>query len=42
MLVSGVDNRLILLIYRANRKVSWKKIRKIEQVGKKSQMAGEQ
>lgn len=42
MLVNAVDNQLVLLIYRANRKVSWKKIRKIALVGKKAQMATEE
>ena len=42
MLVNAVDNQLILLIYRAHRKVSWKKIRKIPEIGKKAQMATEQ
>jgi hypothetical protein len=39
MVVTGNDNNLILLIYRANMKVSWKKIRKIAFIGKKAQMA---
>jgi len=42
MLVNAIDNQLLLLIYRAHRKVSWKKIRKIAQIGKKAQMATEQ
>lgn len=42
MLVNAVDNQLMLLIYRAHRKVSWKKIRKIPEIGKKAQMATEQ
>ena len=42
MLVNAIDNQLILLIYRANQKVSWKKIRKIPEIGKKAQMATEE
>ena len=33
------DKTKILLIYRANMKISWKKIRKIKYLGKKAQMA---
>lgn len=39
MLVNAIDNGFILLIYRAHLKVSWKKIRKLKEVGKKAQMA---
>jgi hypothetical protein len=39
MIVTSNDNQSVLLIYRAHRKVSWKKIRKIQQIGKKAQMA---
>lgn len=42
MLVNAIDNNLVLLIYRAHMKVSWKKIRKVQQIGKKAQMATEQ
>jgi hypothetical protein len=41
MLVTGSENNLILLIYRANMKISWKKLRKIALIGKKAQMATE-
>ncbi len=41
MLVKGVQG-ILLLVYRANRKVSWSKLRKIEWVGKKGAMCNEQ
>lgn len=41
MLVKGVQG-LVLLVYRAHLKVSWKKLRKLECVGKKGQMASEE
>ena len=39
MLIIAQDKTKILLIYRANMKISWKKIRKIKYLGKKAQMA---
>ena len=39
MLINSQDKSKILLIYRANMKLSWKKLRKIKGVGKKAQMA---
>ena len=41
MLINTQDNSKILLIYRANMKVSWKKLRKIKYVGKKARMGTE-
>lgn len=41
MLVKGVSG-VLLLVYRANRKVSWSKLRKLEWVGKKGAMCPEQ
>jgi len=40
MLVKGKEYTY-LLIYRANRKVSWSKLRKLEQIGKKGAMCKE-
>ena len=41
MLVYGKDQPYLLL-YRANRKVSWSKLRKVEVLGKKSRMCNEE
>lgn len=38
MLVRGKTSEIIMLLYRANSKVSWNKVKKIESVGKKSRM----
>ena len=42
MLIKAQDKTKTLLIYRANTKISWKKLRKIKYVGKKAQMASEE
>ena len=41
MLAKGKEG-IFLLVYRANRKVSWSKLRKLEGVGKKGAMCNEQ
>jgi hypothetical protein len=38
MLVKGKNFDPIMLLYRANNKISWNKVRKIDQIGKKSKM----
>jgi prolyl-tRNA editing enzyme YbaK/EbsC (Cys-tRNA(Pro) deacylase) len=42
MLINTQDKEKVLLVYRANRKISWKKLRKLPSVGKKAQMAVEE
>ena len=38
MLVRGKASEIIMLLYRANTKVSWNKVRKIDFIGKKYKM----
>jgi hypothetical protein len=38
MLVRGKTSEIIMLLYRANSKISWNKVKKIDAVGKKSRM----
>lgn len=38
MLVRDKTSEIIMLLYRANTKISWSKVRKIEFIGKKSKM----
>ena len=40
MLVKGKQS-LVMLLYRADRRISWSKLRKVEIVGKKSRMSSE-
>ena len=41
MLIKGKES-IFLLVYRANRKVSWNKLRKVDIVGKKGSMCKEE
>lgn len=41
MLIKTQDQTLVLLIYRAHMKISWKKLRKLKYLGKKARMATE-
>jgi len=38
MLVRGKTSEIVMLLYRANNKVSWNKVRKVDFIGKKSKM----
>ena len=42
MLVIGAGDKVLMLVYRAHLKVSWKKLRKISIIGRKAKMASEE
>lgn len=41
MLVQSKDKQIYMLLYRANNKINWSKLRKVECLGKKARMCEE-